>query len=91
LEVHDTGAGIPEDQIPHIFEKFFQASNQDSAAQAGTGLGLAIARQIVEAHGGSIVCESEPGVGTTFVIVLPAHVQGRRSSAPVQMVAETVA
>ena len=91
LTVRDTGAGIPEDQIPHIFEKFYQASNQDAAAHAGTGLGLAIARQIVEAHGGNIMCESEPGVGTTFTIVLPTHAQGRRSSAPVRMIAEQVA
>ena len=80
LEVRDTGAGIPGDQLPHIFEKFFQADNQDSASQKGTGLGLAIAKEIVEAHGGTLTCESEPGVGTTFTINLPTRVAGRRPS-----------
>jgi len=77
MRVHDTGAGIPPEQLPRIFEKFYQADNQRSARAAGSGLGLAIAKQIVEAHGGSIVCESTPGVGTTFSIALPVRVSGR--------------
>jgi len=77
MEVHDTGAGIPPEQLPHIFEKFYQADNQRSARAAGSGLGLAIAKQIVEAHGGTISCESTPGVGTTFSIVLPVQVTRR--------------
>ena len=56
--VHDTGAGIPPEQLPRIFEKFYQADNQRAARAAGTGLGLAIAKQIVDAHGGTISCES---------------------------------
>jgi signal transduction histidine kinase len=79
MRVRDTGAGIPPDQLPRIFEKFYQADNQGSARSAGTGLGLAIAKQIVDAHGGSIKCESTLGVGTTFTITLPLKVQ-RRSS-----------
>ena len=71
VEVRDTGAGIPENELPLIFEKFFQAGNQAKAAHKGTGLGLAIARQIVEAHGGMIEAESTPGVGTTFTLTLP--------------------
>jgi signal transduction histidine kinase len=81
LEVKDTGAGIPADQLPRIFEKFYQADNQRMASQAGTGLGLAIVRQIVEAHGGSVACDSTPGVGTSFTIILPERVNSRRSSA----------
>jgi signal transduction histidine kinase len=81
MDVRDSGAGIPPNQVPHIFEKFYQADNQASAAGAGTGLGLAIARQIVEAHNGTIECDSTPGVGTTFTIVLPERAHGRRSSA----------
>ena len=77
MRVHDTGAGIPAEQLPRIFEKFYQADNQRSARAAGSGLGLAIAKQIVEAHGGSILCESTPGVGTTFSIALPVRVSGR--------------
>jgi signal transduction histidine kinase len=80
IDVRDTGAGIPQDQVGRIFDKFFQADNQAAATQVGSGLGLAIARQIVEAHNGEISCESMPGIGTTFSIVLPERVAGRRSS-----------
>ncbi|HEY6830792.1 MAG TPA: HAMP domain-containing sensor histidine kinase [Gemmatimonadaceae bacterium] len=80
MRVHDTGAGIPPEQLPRIFEKFYQADNQRSARAAGSGLGLAIAKQIVEAHGGSILCESTPGVGTTFSIALPVRVSGRHTT-----------
>jgi signal transduction histidine kinase len=77
LSIRDTGAGIPPQQLPHIFEKFYQADNQGSATHAGTGLGLAIARQIVVAHGGQISVESSLGVGTTFHITLPVRAGGR--------------
>jgi signal transduction histidine kinase len=76
IAVTDSGAGIPRSQLPHIFEKFYQADNQGPSL-GGTGLGLAIAKQIVVAHGGSIVAESSPGVGTTFTITMP--VRGGRS------------
>lgn len=79
IEVSDTGAGIPPEQVPHVFDKFFQADNQAAAQAGGTGLGLAIAKQIVEAHGGTISCDSSVGVGTTFAITLPVRV-ARRSS-----------
>jgi signal transduction histidine kinase len=79
MQVHDTGAGIPPEQLPLIFDKFYQADNQNSARSAGTGLGLAIAKQIVDAHGGTIRCDSKLGAGTTFTIKLPTRVQ-RRSS-----------
>lgn len=77
MKVCDTGAGIPPEQLPRIFDKFYQADNQRAAQAAGSGLGLAIAKQIVEAHGGTISCESTLGVGTTFSIRLPAHVTRR--------------
>jgi signal transduction histidine kinase len=79
MQVHDTGAGIPPEQLPRVFDKFYQADNQKSAHAAGTGLGLAIAKQIVDAHGGTIRCDSKLGAGTTFTIELPIRVQ-RRSS-----------
>ncbi|MDB4875923.1 MAG: ATP-binding region ATPase domain protein [Gemmatimonadetes bacterium] len=79
MEVRDTGAGIPPEQLHRIFDKFYQADNQGSAHAKGTGLGLAIAKQIVDAHGGTISCESTLGVGTTFKITLPTRV-ARRSS-----------
>ena len=69
LAVSDTGVGIPEDQLPLVFERFYRA---DAArAEEGVGLGLSIARQIVEAHGGTIEARSNLGVGSTFVLLLP--------------------
>ena len=76
IDVRDTGVGIPPGELPLVFEKFFQAGNQEQAAQKGTGLGLAIARQIVEAHGGMITAESTPGVGTTFSLTMPIIATG---------------
>ena len=90
MDVRDTGAGIPPEQLPHVFEKFFQADNQRRAAQVGTGLGLAIAKEIVEAHHGTITCESTPGSGTTFSITLPVRGGGRRPAAR-RVVAESAA
>jgi signal transduction histidine kinase len=78
MHVRDTGAGIPPEQLPHIFEKFFQADNQAEASHEGSGLGLAIAREIVRAHGGEITCDSTVGVGTTFTIVMPLEATGPR-------------
>lgn len=85
MEVSDSGAGIPREQIPHIFEKFYQADTQAPLALRGAGLGLAIAKSIVTAHGGSIEVESRVGVGTMFAIRLPVRVIRRPStSVPVQ-------
>jgi signal transduction histidine kinase len=69
IEVKDSGVGVPADQLPYIFDKYYQIGQQ--ARSKGAGLGLAIAREIVEAHGGTIRVESEPGDGTSFCIVLP--------------------
>jgi len=66
FEVQDTGPGIPADELPHVFERFYK-----SADSGGMGLGLAIARHLVEAHGGTIAAESAPGQGTTMRITLP--------------------
>lgn len=79
IAVSDTGAGIPQEQVPQIFQKFFQADNQSKASAKGTGLGLAIAKEIVEAHGGTIGVQSALGDGTTFTIVLPGKADFRRS------------
>ena len=71
LAVIDTGPGIPPDQLPHIFSRFWQAKPTD---RRGIGLGLAIAKGIVEAHGGRIWVESRVGEGSSFVFTLPAAV-----------------
>ncbi|HET6661394.1 MAG TPA: ATP-binding protein [Rubrobacter sp.] len=69
VEVSDTGIGIPEDQIPHVFERFYRA--EEARSTEGLGLGLSIARQIVEDHGGSIEVRSKPMEGSTFIIRIP--------------------
>jgi signal transduction histidine kinase len=69
LSVADTGRGIPPEYLPHVFEKFFRIPGQ--SRDSSTGLGLAISREIVQAQGGDITCESRPGEGTVFRIRLP--------------------
>lgn len=69
IEVSDTGIGISEEQIPHVFERFYRA--EEARSTAGSGLGLAIARQIVEDQGGSLEVRSKIGEGSTFTIRIP--------------------
>lgn len=75
IQVRDTGEGIPPAQLPYIFEKYYQAGSH--AGKVGTGLGLAIAREVAEAHGGTIEVESRPGEGTSFEVLLPITQPGR--------------
>ena len=70
LIVQDTGLGIPEEAVPHLFEKFFRVREHESRVQ-GTGLGLSICKQIVSGHGGRIEVKSKISVGTVFSIYLP--------------------
>ena len=69
LSVSDSGCGIPPEHLPHVFEKFFRVPGQTRGT--GTGLGLAIVQEIATAHGGTVTCESRPGLGTTFRLRLP--------------------
>ncbi len=73
-QIHDTGVGIDAADLPHIFERFYQANRSRTGANGGSGLGLAIVKAIITAHGGTIWAESNPGQGTTVIFTLPlAH------------------
>jgi signal transduction histidine kinase len=71
IEIRDTGPGIPPDELPHIFERFYRGTNTGDARASGSGLGLAIVRSIVEMHGGEIEVASVVDEGTIFRIRLP--------------------
>ncbi len=71
LTVADSGLGINEEDLPHIFDRFYRGDKSRTGSAGRTGLGLAISKAIVEAHGGTIEVASQPGVGTTFVVRLP--------------------
>jgi len=76
LTVEDTGVGIPTDELPYIFERFYRVEKSRSRQYGGTGLGLAIAKKLVELQGGSIKVYSQLGAGTRFVLSFPASRSG---------------
>jgi signal transduction histidine kinase len=81
VAVADTGPGISAEDLPRVFERFFRVDASRSRDDGGTGIGLAIARSVVEAHGGRIWAESEPGKGSTFTFELPvASAEGEPAS-----------
>ena len=71
LSVRDTGPGIPEDHLPHIFDRFFQASVHGKNTESGTGIGLSLTLELVKLLGGKIEVNSQVGEGTTFTVFLP--------------------
>jgi signal transduction histidine kinase len=71
IEVHDQGVGIAEDELPHIFDRFYRGRRGDMTNVHGTGLGLALVKATVEAHGGTVQVNSKPGVGSCFRLRLP--------------------
>ena len=71
LAVEDTGVGIPSEDCPHLFERFYRVDKARSRASGGQGLGLAICKSVVEAHSGKIGFTTEPGKGSTFWVRLP--------------------
>ncbi len=83
LTVSDTGAGIPAEFLPHLFERFRQADTKSTREQKGLGLGLFIVHHIVEAHGGTVQAESKgEGKGAAFTIVLPLGGEAQRQAKP---------
>ncbi|MBJ6363611.1 sensor histidine kinase [Paenibacillus sp. GCM10012307] len=76
VKVADTGSGIPQEDLPHIFERFYKNDKSRNSAQgSGSGIGLAIVKEIIDAHRGSIAAESILGAGSVFTITLPAEVK----------------
>lgn len=71
VEVSDSGPGISKEDLPRVFDRFFQVAPGDRRREGGVGIGLALARELVELHGGSISADSIPGVSTTFRVFLP--------------------
>jgi signal transduction histidine kinase len=78
VRVSDTGEGIPAEDLPNIFERFYRVDKSRARATGGSGLGLTIAKRLVEAHGGKIAVESELGKGSSFSFILPIAEQHLR-------------
>ncbi len=85
LTVSDTGAGIPAEEIPHLFERFRRVKVARARSQEGTGIGLALVHELVKLHGGAVRVESEPGRGSSFTVAIPAgtaHLPEERLGGP---------
>ena len=75
VAVQDNGAGIPGDQLAHVFDRFYRVDKGRSRREGGSGLGLAIVKELVEGMGGSVAVDSAEGAGSTFTVTLPAAVE----------------
>ncbi len=82
IRVADTGVGIPSDDLPHIFERFYKVDRARSRRTGGTGLGLAIVQYLAAAHGGTVAAESTLGQGSTFTVRLPLAPEAEPSDLP---------
>jgi PAS domain S-box-containing protein len=71
LAVRDTGSGIPPEEVPRLFERFYRVRNVHARTQEGTGIGLALVQELAKLHGGTVRVSSEPGKGSTFTVTLP--------------------
>ena len=92
FQVKDTGRGIHEADLPHIFERYFQSKQANTPAEGGTGIGLALSQELTKVIGGHLSVESELGKGTTFQLTIPRkEVLGMADTSPVSREEETVA
>lgn len=80
IRVRDDGVGIAENEMEHLFQRYYRARDSQSGDSPGSGLGLVIAQSLVRAHGGSISVKSYPGAGTTFQVEIPVSVLGREAT-----------
>lgn len=93
LEVSDTGVGVPEHEIPRLFDRFHRVEGTEARTHEGSGIGLALVQELVRLHGGSIEVTSRLGVGTTFGVRIPfgkAHIPPDRIQAPAALVSTAV-
>ncbi|AKD56782.1 hybrid sensor histidine kinase/response regulator transcription factor [Spirosoma radiotolerans] len=82
LRITDSGIGIPPENLPHIFDRFYQVDNSRTRSYEGTGIGLALVKELIELLGGSIVVESQLTIGTTFLLTLPVLPVHEKADAP---------
>src|SRR5258708_21708083 len=82
VSVKDTGIGIPEDELPRIFDRFYRVDKARTRQAGGAGIGISLGRSIAEAHGGSILVESPSGGGAKFQGVLPVASKKKPHSKP---------
>jgi signal transduction histidine kinase len=78
LKVSDHGIGLPADQLPRIWDRFYQSDASTTRRFGGTGIGLALVKQIVEAHGGQVWAESQTGQGSQFYVALQRVAAGEQ-------------
>ena len=78
MTVSDTGTGMPPEQLPHIFDRFYQVDSSKTRAYEGTGIGLSLVKELIDLHQGTIQVKSQPGMGTEFKVTLPFEKSGRQ-------------